>query len=518
MPLLSRSNKTKTISKKSHRNRDRDNLHHRKGRCKSIDDDDEVPTMRKTWRKEERRKAFVCTIDEDHEFTTKRKTSKKVDYSDDDHAEDLPSKRSLSGCLEDLFQKKGPRREKALTIICDKFNIDYDKEFAEKNAITLLHRCLHCIKSDLKKGKCTKETFLASRIIGLLPLNVEYENSVTHEIFEDSIGILQSSISKFYQALKPDSDPSTIINLLDVLAVITFVGGKGAADTQRSMQIIWRFLREELVVASEPNTRVIISAISAWSFLLASIDKWNISSNAWKESIWYLGNLLMKSSQSALRIVAAETLAHIVEINVIEKFSVSALDTYDNLTCKSNGGSICKQITKTMMDQVKNVILEMSRSDLSEKDLIIDHHTLSTDIVAFLKRGCCPETSIQIGRDVLPISKWSQLIQVDFLKRFLGTPFVRYVEKNELFRDFYDFTPRVEQHQPELYISINEESGIRYIYQPEISPKNPHYKRICISSNSVLNKNKTRLMKKQRILSTAKNVGYYSASFGNEEC
>ncbi|PIA60442.1 hypothetical protein AQUCO_00300151v1 [Aquilegia coerulea] len=302
------------------------------------------------------------------------------------------------------------------------------------------------------------------------PFDHIYGNSVTHEIFEDSIGILQSSISKFYQALKPGSDPSTILNLLDVLAVITFVGGKGAADTQRSMQIIWKFLREELVVASEPNTRVIISAISAWSFLLASIDKWNIS------------NLLTKSNQSGLRIVAAETLAHIVQINVIEKFSVSALDKYDNLTCKSNDGSICKQITKTMMDQVKN-------------------------------RGCCPETSIQIGRDVLPISKWSQLIQVDFLKRFLGTPF-----KNELFQDFYDFTPKVEQHQPELYISSNEESGIRYVYQPEISPKNPHYKRICISSNSVLNKNKTQLMKKQRILSTAKNVGYYSASYENEEC
>ncbi|PIA28868.1 hypothetical protein AQUCO_06600058v1 [Aquilegia coerulea] len=284
------------------------------------------------------------------------------------------------------------------------------------------------------------------------------------------------------------------------------------------MQIIWKFLREELVVASEPNTRVIISAISAWSFLLASIDKWNISSKAWKESIWYLGNLLTKSNQSGLRIVAAETLAHIVELNVIGKFSVSALDKYDNLTCKSNGGSICKQITKTMMGQVKNVILEMSRSDLSEKDLIIEHHSLSTDIVAFLKRGCCPETSIQIGRDVLPISKWSQLIQVDFIKRFLGTPFVQYVEKNELFQDFYDFTPKVEQHQPELYISSNEESGIRYVYQPEISPKNPHYKRICISSNSVLNKNKTQLLKKQRILSTAKNVGYYSASYENEEC
>ncbi|PIA32768.1 hypothetical protein AQUCO_04300006v1 [Aquilegia coerulea] len=421
---------------------------------------------------------------------------------------------------EVLCQKKGPKREKALELILNKFT-SFQDEFPKDYSITLLDRCLNCIKSDLKSGKCTKETYLASRIIGLLQLDVCYEDdSLAHEILEVSLEKLRSSIYNFYQALKPGSDPSTISCLLDTLAIITFVGRNDAEDTERSMQIIWRFIHEQLVC--KPNTQVMISAISAWSFLLASIPTWNISSKHWKGSLSYFSNLLEESDQSVLRIKAAETIAQIVEIDAIEKFSIESMDANDDLlTCKEHGGSMREEKRKHLMNKVKSVVVELSRSSASgRKDLTKSHQTFSTDVIAFLKTGGCPKTSLLIGQDVLSISNWSQLIQVNFMKQFLGSSFVQHVKKNKLLQDFYDFTPRAEApHRPELYVSNNEEesAGIRYVFQPELEIKNPHYFRVCVSENSILNKEKTQRMKQQRFLSASKNAGYYSVSFGNDE-
>ncbi|KAF5178223.1 Interferon-related developmental regulator 1-like protein [Thalictrum thalictroides] len=308
--------------------------------------------------------------------------------------------------------------------------------------------------------------------------------------------------------------------MLDSLAVITFVGGNGLEDTERSMEIIWRFLHEELT--TKPNTQVIISAISAWSFLLASIQTWSISSKLWKGSILYLTNLLEESDQSVLRIVAAETLAHIAEINAIEKFSMDAKDLNDGnlLTSQGDGGSIHEQQIRKLKDKIKGAMVETTRNNSSGKKELKSHRSLSTDVVAYLKTGERPETSVLIGQDELPISNWSQLIQVDYMQRFLGSSFVRHVMQNELFKDFYDFTPRAQApHQPELYESSKEEesAGIQYVFQPEVSIKDPLYFRLYISENSVLNKRKTQLMKKQQALSASKNTGYFSVSFGDDE-
>ncbi|PIA35201.1 hypothetical protein AQUCO_03600098v1 [Aquilegia coerulea] len=425
------------------------------------------------------------------------------------------SDRSLSDCTDELLQKKGPKRDNALELILNKFTNSFQHEFTQRNSITLLDGCLNCIKYDLKSGKCTKETYVASRIIGLLQLDVACGDdslALAHEILEYSFEILGNFISKFYQALKHGSDSSIISCLLDSFTIITFVGGNGTENTERSMQMIWRFLGEEL--KCKPNTEVMISAISAWSFLLASIKtSWSISSKLWKESLSYFNNLLEESDQPVLRIKAAETIAQIVEMDAIEKFSIDAMGLKDDLlTCKENGGSMREEKKKELMNKVKSVVV-------SRKDLTKSHLSSSKDVIVFLKSGGCTKTSLLIGQDVLSTSKWSQLIQVDFMKRFLGSSFIQHVKKNKLIQDFYDFAPRAEApHQSELYVSSNKEesTGIRYVFQPVLELKNPHYFRVCVSENSILNKEKTQRMRKKRFLSASKNAGYYSVSFGDE--
>ncbi|KAF9587288.1 hypothetical protein IFM89_000263, partial [Coptis chinensis] len=289
---------------------------------------------------------------------------------------------------------------------------------------------------------------------------------VEHEILEDSI-------PRISQALKLDSDSSSLL-----------------CEATR-----------------ERNNQVLIAAISAWSFLLANLNSWSISPKIWNESIPYLFNLLDESDPS-VRMVAGETLALIIEIGAIEKFS------NDYCTYKEGEGRIRTQkLKEKVLQRVKNVLLETNEKGSIDRNLGKSHRALFYDITGFLKNGKLPEISVTVGIDVLTISTWSQFIRVLFLFFNVAvTVFFSGYKDNKLFHDFFELSPATEQDitEAELSVSDSEEAGIRYVFQPELRKGERLYQRLYVSSNSVINKAKTQIMNKQRYLSEAKNAGYYS--------
>ncbi|XP_022014829.1 uncharacterized protein LOC110914337 [Helianthus annuus] len=86
-------------------------------------------------------------------------------------------------------------------------------------------------QNSIKKGSA-KEIALASNAIGLLALTVAPGKK--------SQEILEEAITPISEALKSRSDSSKIASLLDCLAVITFVGGNEAEETDKCMQIMWQ--------------------------------------------------------------------------------------------------------------------------------------------------------------------------------------------------------------------------------------------------------------------------------------
>ncbi|KAK7311233.1 hypothetical protein RJT34_09240 [Clitoria ternatea] len=76
---------------------------------------------------------------------------------------------------------------------------------------------------------------------------------------------------------------------------------------------------------------------------------------------------------------------------------------------------------------------------------------------------------MKIGGDSLQTSSWSEMIQLNFIKHFLGGGFVK------------------------------------------------HMQRMFKSPNSVLNKARTQLLNKQRLLSEGRNFGHYAVGIVNEE-
>ncbi|KAF9600691.1 hypothetical protein IFM89_011362 [Coptis chinensis] len=394
--------------------------------------------------------------------------------------------KSLEQCLDSLFEKRGSTREKALSLLIESFANKMQSQFVEKKCITLLNQC----HNSIKRGSA-KEINLASCVIGLLSLTVGCDDSTAHEILEESI-------LPFTQVLKSGSDSLKISSILDCLAIITFVGGSNLEDTERSMQIMWQFVNPKLgsnVLPSKPTANILTSAISAWTFLLTTMDGFKINSKAWQESIAYFSNLLDKDDRS-IRLAAGEALALIFEVGSLEKFLITAKDSSDSST--REGYIHLQGLRGKILNQVRNLSVEAGGKGSAKKDLN-SQRNLFREILEYLEEGYGPETIIKIGADVLSTSTWSQLIQVNFLKHFLGGGFVKHMQENAFLHDVFDFKPKKRN------LAGSEQS----LSSAE--------KRLFKSPNSALNKARTQSLNKKRMMSQGRNTGHYALSAGDEE-
>ncbi|KAH0868326.1 hypothetical protein HID58_075348 [Brassica napus] len=353
---------------------------------------------------------------------------------------------------------------------------------------TLLHQCLHCIK----KGSI-KETSLASHVIGLLALTVGLGDQAQE--------ILEESVTPLSQALKSGREALKITSTLECLAVITFVGGANPEQTERSMQIIWQMIHPKLgsnVVATKPSPAVITTLVSSWAFLLTTVDRWTLGPKLWQEIVTYLSSLLEKDDRS-VRIAAGEALALIFELRTLEKFAAEAKGSTANGSVKE--GSVSQEALMNMhgvkskvTNQVRDLAAEAGGKGSAKKDLNTQR-SLFKDLVEFLENGVAPETSTKVGGDSLQTSTWYQMIQLNFLKHFLGGGFIKHMQENEFLHDVFSFTPKkIGGH----------------------STMSSEEKRLFKSPNSALNKARTLFLNKQRMLAKNMNDGHYAAMVENE--
>ncbi|KAM0907832.1 hypothetical protein ACQ4PT_015864 [Festuca glaucescens] len=149
-----------------------------------------------------------------------------------------------------------------------------------------------------------------------------------------------------------------LLQALDCLAVVTFVGATDLAETELSLKAMWDVIHPK----SGSNVRMPIAFLST---LLGADDR-------------------------AVRMAAGEALALCFELNLLD---VSACEDDDDDTGVAEAGA--------------KVADKKNLSDLS------DQRDLFQRILDFVKYGECPEESLKIAgkRDVLRVSSWSELIQ-----------------------------------------------------------------------------------------------------------
>lgn len=392
----------------------------------------------------------------------------------------------LDQCLDDLYEKRGSTREKALASITESFNSNLQHEFVEKKFATLLHLCI----SSLKRGSA-KEVALAAHVIGLLAL--------TAGPGDKSQEILEESISPISEALRSRSEASKMSSLLECLAIITFVGAEEPEQTEKSMQLMWQVAHPKLgpnVTAGRPSPALITTVVSAWSFLLTTVNGWTLNPKSWQESIYYFSTLLEKDERS-VRIAAGEALALIFEVGSLEKFageSKGSSDGSNSEADKSRELVHIQGLRGKILNQVRNLSAEAGGKGSAKKDLNSQRNTFR-DILEFLEDGYSPETSMKVGGESLSTTSWAQLIQLNFLKHFLGGGFVKHMQENEFLHDVFGFNPKKKfLSAAEHRLSASE-------------------KRLYRSPNSGLNKARTQLLNKQRMISQDKNTGHYAVGF-----
>ncbi|XP_027094441.1 uncharacterized protein [Coffea arabica] len=392
----------------------------------------------------------------------------------------------LDQCLDDLYEKRGSTREKALAAIIESFNSNLQHEFVEKKFATLLHQCI----GSIKRGSA-KEVALAAHAIGLLALTAG-PGDKSQEILEDSI-------SPISEALRSRSEVSKMSSLLECLAIITFVGAEEPEQTEKSMQIMWQVAHPKLgpnVKAGRPSPAMITTVVSAWSFLLTTVDGWTLNQKSWQEPIYYFSTLLEKEERS-VRIAAGEALALIFEVGSLEKFageSKGSSDGSNSEADKSRELVHIQGLRGKILNQVRNLSTEAGGKGSAKKDLNSQRNTFR-DILEFLEDGYSPETSMKVAGESLSTTSWAQLIQLNFLKHFLGGGFVKHVQENEFLHDVFGFNPKKKfMSAAEHRLSASE-------------------KRLYRSPNSGLNKARTQLLNKQRMISQDKNTGHYAVCF-----
>ncbi|XP_073031653.1 uncharacterized protein [Primulina eburnea] len=398
--------------------------------------------------------------------------------------EQVDTETFLDQCLDALYEKRGSTREKALASIIEAFTNSLEHEFVEKKFATLLHQCLNSIK----KGSA-KEIALASNVIGLLALTTGQGGEAQE--------ILEESISPILEALKTRPEISKISSLLECLAVITFVGGEEPEKTEKSMQIMWQMAHPKLgtnVAAAKPSVAMITMVVSSWSFLLTTMNGRTLNPKIWQESITYLSSLLDKDDRS-LRIAVGEALALIFEIGSLEKFcgdaKVSGDTSVDNVNDSRKLMSI-HGLRNKILNQVRSLSSEAGGKGSAKKDLN-SQRNIFRDIVDFLEDGYTPETSMKIGGDSLNMNTWAELIQ-----HFLGGGFLKHMQENQFLQDTLGFTPKKK-----LLAGVENRmsNGEKRMYK---------------SPNSALNKARTQLLNKQRMLSQDMNSGHYAVAFADE--
>ncbi|XP_020677522.1 interferon-related developmental regulator 2 [Dendrobium catenatum] len=343
---------------------------------------------------------------------------------------------TLEKCLDALYEKRGSTREKALIGLVCAFEGNVLLDFIENRCITLLHLYLNSIKRGSAKEVC-----LAARAIGFLAITAGNGEN-THEIMEESIPSLSRALISGPDAVRT--------SVLDCLAIVTFAGSNNWEETETVMKIMWEIIHPKSLskagTITKPSSAVLVGALSAWSFLLTTMSGWRVDLDIWIEVITFLCNLL-ENGDRAVRIAAGEAIAVIFEIVVAGKLSniTSDLESTEGIPSKPKWHIYLLSLKEKIILLVSGLSMEAGGKGIDKKCLNTQRDTFQK-IYDYLKEGEQPETSLKLSKKqgVLTTSTWTKLIQLNFLKHFLGSGFLKHAQDNEFLHNVFDHTEDAE--------------------------------------------------------------------------
>ncbi|GJM90621.1 hypothetical protein PR202_ga06921 [Eleusine coracana subsp. coracana] len=292
----------------------------------------------------------------------------------------------LDMCVEALQDKRASTREAALTALAGELEKLPLLDDVDKACFNVFALCGVCIK----EGRSLKEARLAYRAVGLLALT---HRAASPSILDEAFPLLATTI-------RDQDDAPTLAAAIDCLAAVTFAGARNKEHVERSLKVIWDTIfspasRSSSNLETKASGQVLVAALSAWAFLLTTIVSVTdvlrkVDSAVWNATVAYLAGLLDHDDR-AVRMVAGEALVVCVELNLTQR------------------------IPRKDMDALAAKTSDLAFETPSKGS---QHHPPGAE-----------------G----PVSTWAKLVQLNFLRRFLGKGFEKHVEDNELFKEAFSY-------------------------------------------------------------------------------
>ncbi|KAH9323430.1 hypothetical protein KI387_018069, partial [Taxus chinensis] len=340
--------------------------------------------------------------------------------------EDLDKSAMLESHLDALYEKRSSTRESGLNAIMKAFTSSVQLEFAVRRNETLVHQYVSLIKH----GSPSKAA-LAAHALGLLAVTLG-ASKITHQIIEESSPHLG-------RVAKLSSDVACRISALQSLAVVTFIGEADVERIEKTVDMLWQVgvhkggsYADQASGITNPPPEAREAALYSWSFLLTKIPRQKVDSFLVKQTLPVLLSFL-NTDVRAVCIAVGEAIAIIFEttgwINMDEiGFSVNSIRSESKKDNIARSSLSMEALTRRVIEQMRVLMAEAGGKGSSKKELNSQRSSFR-ELLAYIEDGIRPTTSVKLQNgDVLEIKTWSQRIQLNMFRRFLGGGFQKHMQ------------------------------------------------------------------------------------------
>ncbi|KQJ94045.1 uncharacterized protein LOC104583473 [Brachypodium distachyon] len=308
-------------------------------------------------------------------------------------------------CIEKLHEKRRAAREDGVKALVAALEGLVPVDELDYRYFTVFDRC--CASLLLRKAR------LAYRAIGLLALTVDPapDAGCSKDILDKSLPILEKTLQS--------SSSSDAAAALECLAAVTLAGARRLEDAAPSMKAVLGVIERTAGEDTSTDLVVLPAAVSAFSVLLTTAGdllrtcRWG----SFREVMIPFGGLaeLLESGNPAVRMAAGEVLAVCAELNLTRHASPGDQEALET--------RVFELAYEAGDNEDQQVLFQKIAAVLSDEECPKPEESMA------------PPPSSSSGRGVLRTSTLARMVQLNFLKRFLGKGFDKHVQGNPLFRE-----------------------------------------------------------------------------------
>uniref|UniRef100_A0ACD6A1Q4 Uncharacterized protein n=1 Tax=Avena sativa TaxID=4498 RepID=A0ACD6A1Q4_AVESA len=357
---------------------------------------------------------------------------------------------SIQSCVRMLHQNKRVAREeglKDLVAALEGFACVDDHRYKEA-----LDRCFYFLQNGSAKEKERKDAY---RAIGLYALTVgpKAEQTLLDRLFDlDRLAEMVPS---------SPSDAQRAVAAIDCVAAATLACAKQPWEAERTLKAIWEVIQQ---TATAAIPQVLAAAVSAWTVVLPAARYIEDDMTP-----FVLIAKLLRADDADVRMAGGEALAVCIELDILprEPKYYYYYYYYNNSKPPEPEPDERPALESRVSELAFGVNARKKKAHAGEiglfrkiDDFLKKNEQQLDGSITKNKQG--PGESVLHGGYVVKVSRWAKLVQVNFLKYYIGKGFYTHFSLNlPLFRDSFGLTRAAGGRADKEDLPAHEEKQLR---------------------------------------------------------